>query len=136
MATERQISTTNRQLRGLMGLLVAQFILGTSLTTFINYTPHKHSAAQTVFLVLHIIVAVGLLAQAIIRLVQALRWNILLIPAMTGFIGVIMAMVSGGIAAGDGNSVAVFMMALGFIIAFVSYGYSLGTTFPASQKQH
>ncbi|MDB5161227.1 MAG: hypothetical protein JWO96_607 [Candidatus Saccharibacteria bacterium] len=117
---------TRRQVRGLMAALAVQFVLGVALTTLISYSPDKHSGVQTTFLVLHIIVAIGILIGVTIRLVLAVRWHSLQIPSAIGLLASLGAFVCGVIATKSGNDVAVFLMAIGFIIAFAAYGYSLG----------
>jgi hypothetical protein len=112
---------------GLLGSLSVAFILGITLTTLISYDPAKHTGLQTGFLVAHILVAVGVVIGGIARLVLALKWHSLQLFSLLGLVSSLAAFVSGGIAAGNGNNVAVFVMALCFLISFVLYGYSLLT---------
>ena len=135
MAADRfKQNFVQRQLRGLMAALVVEFILGVTLTTLINYDPNKHSAVQTTFLVLHIIVAIGILIGAITRFVFSIRSHTLQGASTVGLISVLVAFAGGGVAAGNGNNLAVFLMALGFVIAFISYGYSIGQISQQRQK--
>jgi hypothetical protein len=117
---------TRRQVRGLMAGLAVQFVLGVSLTTLVNYNPDKHSTAQTALLVLHIIVAIGILIGVTVRFVLAMRWHSLQIPSAIGLLASLAAFACGVVATKNGNAVAVFLMAIGFLIAFAAYGYSLG----------
>jgi hypothetical protein len=115
---------TQRQLSGLMASLVVVFILGVALTTVVNYQPGRHSVVQTSILVLHIVAAVGVLAQGITRLVFALRWNKLVAPSVAGLASILIALGAGAASTNSGNDWAVFIMALGFIAAFAAYGLS------------
>lgn len=126
--SESQVRMTQRQLRGLMAFLAIEFILGVTLTTLVNYQPGSHSAIQTAFLAAHIIVAVGLFIGAAIRMFLSLRWRWLQWPSAIGFASMIGAWASGVEAAKSGSGVAVFLMALFFLVTFAAYGYSLGTT--------
>lgn len=121
---KRHLELAERQVRGLTVLLSVQFILGIILTTLINYDPHKSSAAQTTFLVLHIIVAAGLFAGSVFRLITSIRWDYLQIHSFVGLLAIVGALISGGIAAANGSGVAVFLMALGIMVAFGAYGNS------------
>ena len=124
--TSKLLRDSTRQIRGVMAFLVLEFVLGITLTTIINYNPNNHSAVQTGFVIAHIIVGVGLLAGAIARLAVSLRTKFLQIPSIIGFGSVIAAFAAGVVAANSGSGVAVFLMALFFLVAFISYGYSLG----------
>jgi len=123
---KKQLEAAQKQLQGIFGMLSLQFILGVVLTTLIDYNPDKPSAVQVVFLVLHIIVAVGLLVSAVVRLVSSIKWGYQQTISAVGFLAIIDAMVAGIVAAANGDDVAVFMMALGFIVAFSAYGNSIG----------
>ena len=116
----------------MMALLVLEFILGITLTTIINYDPNKHSAVQTDFLIAHVVIGVGLLAGAIARLVVAIRTKFLLAPSVIGLGSIIAAFAAGVVAANSGSGIAVFLMALFFLAAFISYGYSLGKVMSGS----
>jgi hypothetical protein len=124
---QKQVTYTRRQLMGLMAALAVEFILGITLTTLINYQPNKHSTVQNVFLVLHIIVALGLLIGSIVRVVLAYRWQWLRIPSAVGFLSILGALIAGSSAANSDSNVGVFLMALFFLIAFAAFGYSMGT---------
>ena len=123
---KRQLELAQKQVQAMMGLLSLQFILGVLLTTIIDYIPHKQTAVQVTFLVLHIIVAAALFALSLVRVITGYKWRIAPTHALIGFIAIITALVSGGIAAANGNSVAVFLMAIGILVAFSSTGQSTG----------
>jgi hypothetical protein len=124
---QKQVTFTRRQLMGLMTALAVEFILGITLTSLINYQPNKHSTVQNVFLVLHIIVALGILIGSIMRTVFAYKWKWLRVPSTIGLVSVLGALFAGSSAANNANNVGVFLMALFFLIAFAVYGYSMGT---------
>lgn len=117
---------SQKQVQAMMGLLSLQFILGVLLTTIIDYNPNKTTAVQTTFLILHIIVAAALFALSLVRVITGYKWHIAPTQALIGFVAIITALVSGGIAAANGNSVAVFLMAIGILVAFSSTGQSTG----------
>ncbi|HUB94211.1 MAG TPA: hypothetical protein VMB52_06945 [Verrucomicrobiae bacterium] len=123
---QRQVVITRRQLMGLMAALAIEFVLGITLTSLINYQPNKHSTVQNVFLILHIVVALGILVGGIMRLLLAYKWQWLRIPSAIGLLSILGALFAGSVAANNGSDVGVFLMALFFLIAFASYGYSMG----------
>lgn len=116
-------------------MLSLQFILGVTLTTLINYDPNKHSGIQTAFLVLHIAVALGLLAVSIARVITSIKWHYLVISSVIGFLSIVDAMISGSIAASNGSDIAVFLMSMGFLAAFAAYGYSMGQISRLSRRK-
>ncbi len=124
IASDKQTKLTQRQLGGLMGNLVVVFILGVALSTVVNYQPDKHSVVQTTILILHIVAAIGVLAQGITRLVFAVRWKKLVGLSVVGLASIVIALISGSASAGTGDNWAVFIMAMGFIAAFAAYGMS------------
>ncbi len=123
--TKAQIRTANRQLKGLIISLAIEFILGVILTTLVNYDSSKHSAAQTGFLVAHVVVAVGIIVGAIIQTVMSIKWHALRAASSIGLLSSVGAFASGEAAAKNGSDIAVFVMAMCFITAFICYGYSL-----------
>jgi hypothetical protein len=122
---EKQLNKAYFQLRLLSVLLSLQFLLGITLSTLLDYDPKHRTVVQVVFLIIHITVACLLAIMAIYRLATALFWNYLIILSSFGLLSVIMALVSGAIAAANANKVAVFLMSLGFLGAFGAYGYSM-----------
>lgn len=126
----KSISIATRQLRGIMAFLVIEFVLGITLTTLIGYNQNKHSGVQTGFLIAHIVVGIGLLLGAIARLVVSIREKYLVVPSIVGLLSIVAAFVSGIIAANNSSGIAVFFMALFFVVAFVAYGSSLGRITP------
>ena len=51
-----------RAVKWLIIMLLAEFVLGTLLTTVINFTPGKHSIMQITVLIAHIVIGVALIA--------------------------------------------------------------------------
>lgn len=122
-----RITIARRQLIGLMITLALEYIVGVSLTTIVNYTPGVHTNPQRILLDLHILVGVGLLVGGAIRLAMAYKWKWLRMWSTIGFVSLIGAFGAGEAAADHGASGAVFVMALLFLVAFVSYGASFMT---------
>jgi hypothetical protein len=131
---QKQVAITRRQLMGLMAALAIEFVLGITLASLINYQPNKHSTVQNIFLGLHIVVALGILIGGVIRVILAYRWRWLRLPSIIGLLSILGALFAGSAAANSGSNVGVFLMALFFLIAFASYGYSMGTASAMTAK--
>lgn len=116
---------SQRQLVALNIALVVEFFLGVFLTTVINFDPSKHDTVQTIFLIAHIVVGIGLVIGGSVRLVVSIRQRLLRVVSGIGLISMVGALVSGSEAARTGSSVAVLIMATLFMVALVSYGYSM-----------
>jgi hypothetical protein len=127
---------------GLLGMLVLQFILGMALNLFVKL-PDTHpgtsgsnyfariaesygwgiAAAGGITLMVHIIVATGLLAGSIVLMVQAIRskrrpW---ITTAAVGAIAIIGAMFNGLSFVSYNQDLSSFIMAMGYIIATIAY---------------
>jgi hypothetical protein len=122
------VAMKRRRLTGLMIALFIEYLLGVTLSTVINYDPTKHSTVQSVFLVAHIAVAIGILIGAVFALVGSLREKALVAPSVIGLLAVLGSWGSGSEASSTGSSTATFVMAICFAIAIASYGYSLFKT--------
>lgn len=118
-----------RRLLSLMGALIADAILGVALATFINFNPSKHSSSQDAVLGLHILIAIGIIVGGIVQVVASFRAKFLRLPVSVGFLSSTVAFAAGGISADSGNDVAVFIMAVCFIIALCAYGFSMTGTY-------
>lgn len=118
-----------RRLLGLMGALVIDAILGIALTTLIIFDPSKHSTGQDAILGLHVLIAIGIIIGGIVQVVASFRTKFLRLPISIGFVSSLVAFATGGISADKGNNVAVFTMAVCFIIALCAYGYSVTSTY-------
>lgn len=116
--------TWRKRTLGLMGALMLDAILGIALTTVVNFDPSKHSTTQDVLLVLHILIAIAIIIGGIVQLVVSIRKQMLRLPITVGFVSSLLAFGAGGISADHSNNVAVFTMAVCFIIALAAYGYS------------
>jgi uncharacterized membrane protein HdeD (DUF308 family) len=136
MSDEKKLILTKRQLQGLLNALTLEFILGVILTTVVGYDPTKPNAFQTTILVLHIIIAIGIIIGSIMRIAMSIRWHTLLPQAVIGIIGVAVAFGSGMAAANDGNDIAVLLMSLGFITALLAYGHGLFTLTDRTNRKH
>ncbi len=123
--TSKQIIIAKRQLTGLLASLTIVFILGVILTTVISYDPNKHSSVQTGFLIAHAVIAVSILIGGMVRFILSIMWHSLRMLSLLALLSSVAAFVSGDIAARTGNSTAVLIMAIGFILSFILYGYNL-----------
>ena len=138
----------------LLILLAAQFVLGMLLNVFVtlpakhpgqsgNYfvrSGHSFGWAITlgggVVLFLHVLVAIGLLVNSLILLIQAVKahhtlWGWI---ATVGLVSILAAF-SNGLAFLDFNrSISSFIMAMGYIMATTAYTAGLCITFSTSQR--
>lgn len=116
-----------RRLLGLVSGLVINAVLGISLTTVIDFDSSKHGSWQTIVLGTHVIIAIGLILGGIVQLASTIRTRTLRTPSVIGLLGSIAAFVAGASSVDSGNDVAVFIMAVCFIIALCAYGYCLAS---------
>lgn len=109
-----------------VGMLTAQFILGMAVNLI--GVPGEAPAglaniATTVFLALHVLIAIGLVVGAIFTYRQALPLGS---PhsrlALWGMISVVVTFVAGVLTMISNAAGWSFLMALGFIVAFLIYG--------------
>ncbi len=105
----------------LLGTLMLEFVLGVLLTTVIAYNPATPTALQTTLLVLHMLVGTVLFFGAFIHFLNSRGTQGGPTP-LVGFLSIIGAFATGGIAAGNGSDVAVLAMALFFGTALIAYG--------------
>lgn len=124
MSSTGQAASEKRQLLGLNTALVAEFILGAGLTTFVNFSPGKPGITQAVFLIAHIVIGVGLLAGSTARLVMSLRRHRDQLLSALGLLSLAGAFACGGISSSDGSTAAAFLMACFFVAALIIYLYS------------
>jgi hypothetical protein len=113
-----------RAVRWLLVMLLAEFVLGTLLTTVIAYDPTSPNAVQTGFLVAHILIGVGLLFGSFAHILTSRSAHLLGPKPIIGFLCIIGAFAFGSAAARDGSDIAVLAMTLLFGAAIVTYGLS------------
>jgi divalent metal cation (Fe/Co/Zn/Cd) transporter len=129
---------------GLLSMLGIQFILGMILNLFIKLPDNpkglgsaiKHGGG--VVLVLHVLIAIGLLIGSIslIARAYAARSKPWLIASIIGALGIIAALTNGFAFVGNNNDVNSFVMALGFLVAATSYSVALSfATHPVETHQ-
>ncbi len=123
--TSQAYPVVARAIKWLLVMLLVEFVLGTLLTTVINYTPDKHSTLQVIVLVVHIVVGIGLLIGSFAHIITSRSAHLLGPKPIVGFSCIVGAFAAGSIAASNGNSLAVLLMALFFAAALVTYGFSL-----------
>jgi hypothetical protein len=128
---------------GLLSMLGIQFILGMLLNLFVDL-PKNASLSSAIkngggiILVLHILVAVGLLLGSVILVIRAYNaknrpW---LIASLVGALGIIGALTNGFAFVSSNNDVDSFIMAIGFMIAATAYSTILSfATHPAEMHQ-
>ena len=124
MEKTNKYTAIERAVRWLLVLLLVEFVLGATLTTVIGFDPNKHSGVQTGFLIGHIVIGFGLLVGAFVHILTARSARLLGPKPVVGFVCIVGAFVSGVMAARGGSDTAVFVMALFFGAAIVTYGLS------------
>lgn len=117
---------TQKMVFMLLGTLIIEFIVGVLLTTVIAYDPSTQNWFQTTILVIHMIIGAVLFFGSFIHLLNSRKTHAGPTP-LIGFISIIGAFITGGIAAGNGSDVAVLLMALFFAAAIVAYGINYAT---------
>jgi hypothetical protein len=113
--------------RAVLGMLVAQFLLGMGVNLIGNPESKVSKAIDGIFLGLHVLLAIGLVIVAIFTVRTAFKlggqW-----PRLTriGASGVGLAFIGGiGTMASSGavSSWLSYLMSIGFILAFVGYSF-------------
>jgi hypothetical protein len=116
---------------GLLSMLGIQFILGMILNLFVKLPKNvslgsdiKHGG---VVLVLHILIAIGLLIGSLALVARSIAaknqtWTLV---SIAGALGVIAALTNGLAFLGNSNDVNSFVMAIGFMVAATSYSVGL-----------
>jgi hypothetical protein len=131
---------------GLLSMLAIQFVLGMILNLFVTL-PKTHpgqtgnyfsrsvygfewaiSNGGGIVLLLHVVVAIALLLASLSLVVRTInaKSSYWIVISIIGAIGVIVALTNGLAFIGYDSDVASFVMAIGFIVAGVAYGYGLG----------
>ena len=113
--------------RAMLGMLVAQFLLGMGVNLIGNPSSSVSKVFEGIFLILHVVLAVGLLVVTSLTMRTAVKlggdW-----PRQTriGASGVGLAFIGGlGTMASHGavSNWLSYLMSIGFILAFVGYSF-------------
>jgi hypothetical protein len=139
------VANLKKQSFGLLSMLTIQFVLGMILNLFVelpkihpgvtgNFASRAYhgfvwaiSSGGGIVLVLHVLVAIGLLIGSIALVARAVAagsksW---LSVSIVGALGVIVALTNGLAFIGYDNDVSSFVMAIGFIVAATAYSTAL-----------
>ena len=121
------------QILGIIFGLSFQYILGMIVNMFVSF-PESGSEEQMwqftktqIPLVLHIIIGLGLVITAstiLARAIKAKEKN-LVIAAVVGFLAILVSVIAGSLFVPSQKDLYSFVMALGFIVAMLSYVMSL-----------
>lgn len=119
------------RVRGIMGGLALQFLLGLSLATFADYSSGDSSGQKTlhnIFLGAHELVGLGLLVGATIILVAGARLaGGVRTLTVVGFAATVLAFIFGVLTINvSPHSLFSFLMGTMFLIAFATYGMLAG----------
>ena len=112
-----------RAVRWLIIMLLAEFVLGTMLTTVISYDPDKPGTMQTLFLIVHILVG-ALLFGSFAHILTSRKSHLLGSKPIIAFLLIVIAIAAGAEATRSGSNLAVLVMSLAFGAALVTYGLS------------
>lgn len=113
-----------RAVRWIVIMLLAEFVIGTILTTVVGYEPHKQSGVQIGFLAAHVVVGIGLLVGSFVHMLTSRRAHLLGPKPLIGFLCIVGAFAAGGASVDSGSNTATLTMALFFAAALVTYGLS------------
>ncbi len=123
----RVLHDDNRRLtRLVLALLVVQFILGMTANLWVmipDYQPWIvfHRAGPILFHTINALLLLNFSTMSLVRAARERRWVAL---AACGLLGVIVAFASGILfVTGGQNDAFSFAMAMGFLLAFVTFGY-------------
>ncbi len=116
-----------------IGLLVIQFILGMLTNLFVHFPDTTHLeelwafARSQILVDAHIVVAILLLGSAIAFVIRAARakYHNWIVSSAAGLIGIIIAFMGGVTFTSTQNDIYSLVMALGFMTAFIAYGWGL-----------
>jgi hypothetical protein len=115
------------RIRAVLGMLIAQFLLGMGVNLIGNPGTTVSKAVESIFLGLHVLLAIGLIVVATLTMRLAVKlggqW-----PRLTriGASGVGLAFIGGiGTMASQGavSSWLSYLMSIGFILAFAGYSF-------------
>ncbi len=128
--TEASKVALERRLQGMLGGLAAQFLLGLALATVADYNASTHTGNHTahqIVLLLHMLVAVGLIVGSI-ALVAAIRKQASNVGwlAWTGLAALLISAAAGMARLSVDGEWLSFLMGAGFVVAFGVYGQLLG----------
>ena len=114
-------------------LLAAQYIHGMTANLYVSF-PDGYSGGQAwefawhqIPVILHILLGIGIIIQSIVLMVRAARSGnrALRNASIIGFIAILVAGGSGASFVPSQNDTFSYLMSLGFIVAFMAYGWSL-----------
>ena len=118
------------RLRGMMAVLVVEFILGVTLGTFWAYDPTVATQSRAVMVVLdiHMLLALGLLVGSIFAIVGTVKAESSKLTASVIGLLCILGATSGGemVVHSSHQNLGIFLMAMFFLAALLTYGRWLG----------
>jgi hypothetical protein len=127
MASSDNLATITGHTQRLLGLLIAQFLLGMGVNLIGQPGSTLAKVTEGVFLVLHVLIAIGLVTLAVLTVREAFKlgqqWPAF---ARIGAAGVGVAFIGGvGTMASTGaiSNWFSYLMSVGFILAFAGFGY-------------
>jgi hypothetical protein len=126
------------RLRGMVGVLAVEFVLGVTLGTFWAYDPTAamQSQAVTTVLDIHMLLALGLLVGSISAIIGAAKAKSpKLTASVIGLLCILGATAGGELVVHSAHqNLGVFLMAIFFLAALLTYGRWLGEVMASLRK--
>jgi hypothetical protein len=117
----------------LLGMLILQYLFGMYASLFVHFPDTKNEVALWEFarvqwsVIIHIIIAAGLVLGGIVFLIRALRKKekVWIIASSLGLFGLLIASFGGARFVPTQQGGYSYLMAVGFLLSFLSYGWGL-----------
>jgi len=125
MIPKESMKIFHMRLRGMMVMLILQFVLGITLATIVSFDGDgKPPLPHIIVLVPHVLLALGLFANAVYIVIVTKRNNSVIKKLARYGLAAITGAIIGGIITvlGPSHEGGSFLMGLCFLFAFVDYG--------------
>ncbi|HSX02221.1 MAG TPA: hypothetical protein VLI05_02800 [Candidatus Saccharimonadia bacterium] len=131
MDTAKNPKSLKQQALGLIVGLAAQYLLGMAAAMFAPFPEGQTGdslwpfAWQQPIIALHIVLGLALLAGAVYLVLQARRQRVWLVPAGTGLVAIVVAIMAGSSFISSQSEAYSYVMAVGFLAAILAYAWGL-----------
>lgn len=121
------------QTHALIGMLILQYLVGVFVSLFVRFPDTKNEVALWEFarvqwsVMIHIIIAAGLVIGGIVFVIRALRRKekVWIIASSFGLFGLLVASFGGARFVPTQQDSYSYIMSVGFLLALLSYGWGL-----------